>query len=329
VGDVVRVRLRRETNVGTVSYHNHFYEVERIARAISGVISLDLIHFPVDSQNRSLVGLAVNAAVGNGYTVPTGRTDFTCDIAGRAVDNTPLPDVGETISPINDPPVETDPAELGNEPDDGPTDPVDNPEDPLDEPVTPDIDGGSGTGGQPLPGDTLTAGEVCAGQYNDWYLCPNNSSNVSDSCELVESGIAASYIADPTGTGKKVFVIGRCPDPSSPDGYGPPNESGGQEIGAAPLAPIYCPGAASSGGQGTFTQAVNVGAGAGSFSFSWEAFGIPDRFIITGAASYDTGSVSGSATVTVPKTSTGAWVYVQVIAPLSGTAWNYSVGCTV
>jgi hypothetical protein len=116
VGDVVRVRLRRETNVGTVSYHNHFYEVERIARAISGVISLDLIHFPVDSQNRSLVGLAVNAAVGNGYTVPTGRTDFTCDIAGRAVDNTSLPDVGETISPINDPPVETDPAELGNEP---------------------------------------------------------------------------------------------------------------------------------------------------------------------------------------------------------------------
>jgi hypothetical protein len=328
VGDIVRVWLRRETNVGAVSYHNHFYEVERIARSISGVISLDLIHFPIDSENRSLVGLAVNAAIGNGYTVPTGRTDFTCDIAGRDVDNTPLPDVGETISPINDPPIETDPAELGNEPEGGPTDPVDNPEDPLDGPVELSIDGGSGTAGQPLPGDTLTAGEVCSGQYNNWYLCPNSSLNVSGSCEMVASGVGAPYIPDPTTTGKKIFVIGRCPDPSSPDGYGTPNESGGKAIGDPPVAPIYCPGASNSGGQGTFTKAVNVGAGAGSFSFFYDAYGIPDRFVITGAANYDSGSVSGSATVTVTKSTTGAWIYVKVIAPLQGTVWDYTVSCT-
>ena len=248
VGDVVRVRLRRETSVGTVSYHNHFYEVERIARAISGVISLDLIHFPVDSQNRSLVGLAVDAAVGNGYTVPTGRTDFTCDIAGRAVDNTPLPDVGETISPINDPPVETDPAELGNEPDDGPTDPVDNPEDPLDEPE-PEYSSGpnpgiTGVSDPPVEGETANAVPPCPGGKVCWYRVTKSLvANIDEArtaprtliqCQTLgnsgwESG--ASLILTNDEIDHYLIAEATCPDPSSPDGFGEPSIIGITEPG--------------------------------------------------------------------------------------------------
>jgi len=247
VGDVVRVRLRRETSVGTVSYHNHFYEVERIARAISGVISLDLIHFPVDSQNRSLVGLAVNAAVGNGYTVPTGRTDFTCDIAGRDVDNTPLTDVGETISPINDPPVETDPAELGNEPDAGPTDPVDNPEDPLagNQPSYPSgpNPGVTGVSDPPEEGETANAVPPCPGGKVCWYRV--TKSLVADieeartttnrtliQCQTLgtsgwESG--ASLVLTNDDIDHYIIAEATCPDPSSPGGFGEPSVIGATE----------------------------------------------------------------------------------------------------
>lgn len=248
VGDVVRVRLRRETSVGTVSYHNHFYEVERIARAISGVISLDLIHFPVDSQNRSLVGLAVDAAVGNGYTVPTGRTDFTCDIAGRAVDNTPLPDVGEDIPPIDDPPVETDPEELGNEPEDGPTDPVDNPEDPLDEPE-PEYPSGpnpgiTGVSNPPVEGETANAVPPCPGGKVCWYRVTKSLvANIDEArtaprtliqCQTLgnsgwESG--ASLIITNDEIDHYLIAEATCPDPSSPDGFGEPSIIGITEPG--------------------------------------------------------------------------------------------------
>ena len=241
VGDVVRVRLRRETSVGTVSYHNHFYEVERIARAISGVISLDLIHFPVDSQNRSLVGLAVEAAVGNGYIVPTGRTDFTCDIAGRAVDNTPLPDVGEDIPPEDAPPVETDPEELGNEPDDGPTDPVDNPEDPLDEPE-PEYPSGpnpgiTGVSDPPVEGETANAVPPCPGGKVCWYRVRKASvanidearttpNRVTIQCQtLASSGweAGASLVLTNDDIDHYLIAEATCPDPSSPDGFGEPS----------------------------------------------------------------------------------------------------------
>ena len=255
VGDVVRVRLRRETNVGTVSYHNHFYEVERIARSISGVISLDLIHFPVDSQNRSLVGLAVNAAVGNGYTVPTGRTDFTCDIAGRDVDNTPLSDVGEDIPPVDDPPVETDPDELGNEPDDGPTDPVANPEDPLDEPE-PEYPSGpnpgiTGVSDPPEEGETANAVPPCPGGKVCWYRV--TKSLVADideartaprtliQCEtLGTSGweAGASLIITNDDIDHYLIAEASCPDPSGTDGFGEPSLIGITEP-AIPDVPSY------------------------------------------------------------------------------------------
>lgn len=91
---------------------------------------------------------------------------------------------------------------------------------------------------------------------------------------------------------------------------------------------VQCPGGGDAGGQGTFTATINVGPGLGVFSFYYQAYTIPDRFIISGAASYDTGLIGGSSTVSIPKTSESAYIQVTVLAPLSGTAWVYSVGCT-
>jgi len=83
IGDIVRVQLRRETDSSEYALHDYFYEVDRINKNTGGSIDLDLTHFPIDEQNRSLVALQVAQAVGVGYTMPTGRTNFDCDISGR------------------------------------------------------------------------------------------------------------------------------------------------------------------------------------------------------------------------------------------------------
>ena len=79
-GDIVRVRLRRIPSVGIPQAHDYLYEVDRIGRGINGEIQLELTHFPVDAQGRSLVALDVSIAVGRGLLLPTGRADINCDL---------------------------------------------------------------------------------------------------------------------------------------------------------------------------------------------------------------------------------------------------------
>lgn len=326
LGDLVRVLLRRETEVEAISQHNYLYEVERINKTISGAVELDLIHFPIDDQGRSLVALDVAAATGEGYLLATGREDFDCDDTGRRTDTTALSDVGGNLPDL---PTADDYEYVGSvgtssSPSGASNDGDGNPADPFAGGPKPTIGGGSGTNGQPLPGDELTASELCPGQYNKWYLVDTDGNK-----KLVSSGVGASYtILDPDETGFYVYVVGCCPDPGSPTGYAECNEADQLEIGDPPVPPIYCPGGSDSGGQGTFTRLVNVGEGLGSFNFTYQAYTVPDRFIIGGAASFDSGSTSGGATVSVAKTSTSAWITVTVEAPLSGTAWFYSVTCT-
>lgn len=94
LGDIVRVKLRRETEAG-LSSHDYFYEIERIEKNTSGLITLDLTQFPIDNQRRSIVALLVNSATGSGALVGTSRTDFSCDVSGRRTDtSTTLSDVG-------------------------------------------------------------------------------------------------------------------------------------------------------------------------------------------------------------------------------------------
>lgn len=312
IGDLVRVRLLRETEPDVVTYHDYIYEVERITKSISGAVELDLMHFPVDDQNRSLVALAVAEATGAGYVLPTGRADFSCNLN---TSSTPLSDVGGNLPGLPGAGSFDSSVTAGNE--GTPTGDIGNPGYPG---LPTNIGGYTNT---PTAGDTLTYDPGCPGAYIEWYLRDINTGEET----LVSSGVAATYIVTQNAqqAGVEVFGIGRCPDPSSPDGYGPAVQSD--------IVPIYdeiisCPGGGDAGLQGTFTRVIDVGPGLGTFSFSYEAFGIPDRFIISGAASYDTGVISGSGTVNVSKSSTGRYITVTVEAPLSGTAWNYSVGCT-
>lgn len=332
VGDIVRVQLKRETDASTSGFHDYLYEVERINKAISGVVELDLMHFPIDSQGRSLVAQQVAAAVGAGYVLPTGRNDFNCDIEGRDEDETPLPDVGGNLPDLPDAddfdydlPDNDDFGNTGGgyPPSGNPSSSGGNPADPFDTPPQPTILGATGADGAPQGGDELSLSEICPGMRTNWYICDNGE------CTPITSTEAGTLIVTPDYEGKTLYGEGCCPDPSTASGFAECNPTAFTEpVLEPPLPPIYCPGASDSGSQGTFSRLVNVGEGLGSFTFSYNAFTIKDRFIISGAASYDSGVVSGSKTVTVTKTSTSPWITVTVEAPLSGTGWNYSVSCT-
>jgi hypothetical protein len=244
LGDIVRVLLRRETDVDVISMHDYLYEVERINRNIEGIVELDLTHFPVNGSGQSILALIVNDATAPGYALPTGRGAFTCDIPGRVNDTTPIgtdpyvdpnlpdpedleynvPDAPETTPPGETPdPLTEAPPNPANGPS-NPSDPNNNPSDPFEEdnPVGPTL-----TGNPQNVGSDLTANNVCPGAYVEWYRCPtgnnNNASTVAGQCTLVTGGVEElSYTITDQDGGHHITAIGRCPDPSSPSGYGEP-----------------------------------------------------------------------------------------------------------
>jgi hypothetical protein len=79
-GDVVRVLLQRVASSAPAGVHDYHYEVDRIGKSRAGEVSLDLIHFPVDTLGRSLVALDVAAAVGGGVLFSTGKSGTSCDV---------------------------------------------------------------------------------------------------------------------------------------------------------------------------------------------------------------------------------------------------------
>lgn len=90
-----------------------------------------------------------------------------------------------------------------------------------------------------------------------------------------------------------------------------------------------CNTAQQSGGQGTFTFAHFVGGGQGDLDFQYQAFSIPDQFIVRTAngVRFDTMAlISGGATVTIALDEEPI-VFVSVRAPNNGTAWNYELSC--
>ena len=85
----------------------------------------------------------------------------------------------------------------------------------------------------------------------------------------------------------------------------------------------------SSGGQGTFVRAHNLGATSGVSVFTYDAYSIPDQFTVStgGTTVFGTnGLVSGSGRANVPLNGSGI-VFVAVNAPQSGTAWEYQLSC--
>jgi hypothetical protein len=236
LGDIVRVQLRRETNAAGVSLHDYLYEVERINRSVTGTVELDLVHFPIDSLGRSIVALYVNDAEGANYAMPTGREDFSCDVFGRASDDSPLEDEGGnlpglpaddnfTYDPVDDGTIYPQPLPNTNTgldpldpfrdigyPDDGITNPVD----PLDEPV------GAIITGEAVFGGTLNVVPPCPDGRVDWF----RKNKTTGTRELIKS--------EPLGPGWQngssleittseidyvLEAYACCPDSGNPDGF--------------------------------------------------------------------------------------------------------------
>lgn len=250
LGDIVRVQLARETDVTDYAIHDYYYEVDRISKETSGVVTLDLIHFPIDEQNRSLVALKVAEAVGAGYTMPTGRSDFSCDIAGRrtntgSIANTPdpfppiLPDPDNFEYDIPDPTITSDTTPITFGPDNAtipgtrndiygsiggssPSGSTTNPQDPVAE-AAPDITGATGDFGRPLNGDDLETAPPCPDGKVTWYKRPKDGGDRTELQEDILSGSNTStYTVQTSDIDYVIEADSRCPDPSSPDGYGSP-----------------------------------------------------------------------------------------------------------
>jgi hypothetical protein len=173
-------------------------------------------------------------AEGAGFQLPTGRDNFECDTPGRDDDDDPIPldpyidpdlppsddyDYDLPVGPVFDP----EPAPPGG----GFGDPggPGNPPDPLDDPPGGGpVTGPTGPDGVALPGDTLTACDVCPGQLTEWYVCNLDGSG----CVLVSKGTSPILYIPPEFTGKSLAGVGRCPDPGAPvedgqdTGYGAP-----------------------------------------------------------------------------------------------------------
>lgn len=242
LGDIVRVQLARETDVTDYAIHDFYYEVDRISKATSGAVTLDLTHFPIDEQNRSLVALKVAEAVGAGYTMATGRTDFSCDIAGRRTDsssiaNTPDPDPPILPDPDNfeytvpTPTITSNTTPIAFGPDgatipggrnnvvgasggSSPAGDTTNPEDPIEE-TAPAITGFTGTGplgdvDRPAVDDVLTISPTCPNARVIWYR-RRGSDRFYITEEQLTGESSSTYTASASDIGYTIEADTICP----------------------------------------------------------------------------------------------------------------------
>lgn len=253
VGDLVRVRLRRETSEGEVEYHDKLYEINRIEKTFASTIVYDLTHFPIDTQGRSIVAREVAAASGAGNVINVGRTTFTCDensSSATTTVGTASGGGGSNQPPASDTEVDID--QPGSDDVDSPyPEGPQNPEDPFDE----TLDGSDSSNSQiegytdtPEVGDTLSYAPGCAGAFIEWFAVNETTGERTS----LGSGVSATLTVTQAmkNDGITIIGVGRCPDPSSPDGYGAPIESNSVDLGEACISGVEGCQAVSSGGYG-------------------------------------------------------------------------------
>ena len=133
-GDLFRVTLTRDAYGYVSGVHDLLYQVERV-ELVAGQAVIEATHFPVDSQGRSLVAMAVAGARGAGIMLSSNKSGIGCDINSSSDETIPAEtyieagpideeiiqpkpatdssggnDYSYTVgydSPPNDPPVET------------------------------------------------------------------------------------------------------------------------------------------------------------------------------------------------------------------------------
>ena len=84
-----------------------------------------------------------------------------------------------------------------------------------------------------------------------------------------------------------------------------------------------------SGSQGIFTQSYDLGSYCGTFDFQYDTFVVPDSIEIfyDSKTIFQVGPVGENNTVPITYSGSSTVITVIVTAPLTGTAWNYNVGC--
>jgi hypothetical protein len=238
-GDLVRVRLDRIASTGAVSVHDYLYEVDRIGKSITGEVQLDLTHFPVDAARASVVAQEVNSATGSGLLLPTGLSGITCDVNSSADTSVPaetftegtFPDYGSSITDFGGGGFDFGGGFGGGFGGDAT---ADNPADDLGRQSTPsgaqltltsdgDIDA-------PAIGDTLTAPTICAGGEVVFYRLDSTV----EGGRVIVAQATSTYTMVINDVDKSVYAETRCPDPSSPTGYGEP-------IASSVVGPVVLP----------------------------------------------------------------------------------------
>ena len=241
VGDIVRVRLQRETSEGEIQHHDKVYEIARIEKTFGSLIKYDLTHFPIDNQGRSIVAKAVNDAVGAGNVINVGRSTHDCDTNSSTSTST----VGTTTSTQGNPPSSGDtekdiPAPDANDQDSLypsgtglPGSPYPNgsfnPADPIDEPLVDTVTiTGSNTG---FGGSTATTGNAvevsntalpCANGRVCFYRL-SKLTGIKTLVECKTEPVNGKFFMSITSADidHVIIVEGECPDPSTDSGFAP------------------------------------------------------------------------------------------------------------
>jgi hypothetical protein len=114
-GDIVALNVTIRPNTEAPGVFRYWYQVDGLSRDREGAESLQLSHFPVDVDGRSLLAMLVASASGPGLLLPppsitTSAEAGRQDEAGRSSDtNTPSP-VPSPIVPFDDEPTPLPPA---------------------------------------------------------------------------------------------------------------------------------------------------------------------------------------------------------------------------
>jgi hypothetical protein len=199
MGDVVRVHLRRETSLGVAGVHDYLYEINQIGRSISGLLTLDLVHFPVDENGASLIALAVAGATGSGYVLPTGKSGVSCD-TNSSTSTTEIPSSGGNLDNLPSP---DDTGDDNEQPDN----------EPSPKPVI--IEKGEGnTGDDPQVGDTIAAPIFCSGASVTWYRKDPSVPGGRTMVQAPSSGLP--YVMQINDKDLSVYAEVLCPDATSP-----------------------------------------------------------------------------------------------------------------
>lgn len=218
VGDLVRVRLRRETSEGEVEYHDKLYEINRVEKTFASTISYDLTHFPIDAQGRSIIAREVVDAIGAGNIIDVGRSTFDGDENSGTATTT----VGTSSGGGGSNQPAAGDTEVDLTPDDG-DEPYpegeNNPEDSLDESLDSTDSLGPATVGDnvEIPASDLACdGRVC-------FYRQDKTTGERTLKECVNKPISGPYQSSITTDDIDHFIvaIGQCPDPSDPSGFGP------------------------------------------------------------------------------------------------------------